>query len=360
MIIKFNPKFPPILFGMIKNHTTRKTKEKLLFIWLILLPLGLGIEFSFYLSACILTSLVLFPQFDLQLTQRIFNLQQQTENSKLIREVLRKQGRYQECLDLILKESSSSNHINGGEDEQLLYERILCEKCLNVRNEENLLASLERASQLVVEHSDKLFKKENALLTSDQKMELIDVLNEFATKVGEKSKDVKKMEKLFSQAIQFASKVVGKADPRVTVWLVNLGIFKQQELNQLKESEALYEEVLQLREQTLGKDDPLVAKWMIEMAYLLLSRPDAVNIGDKIERLCQDALSVRKKIYGNDHIEVASALNDCALMAALTAKDGDESGLVKARQLGQESLATYERVLGKDHAITQKARADWG
>jgi len=338
----------PVSFRVFWTETSRKTKEKLAFLCFVLLPLGFGTG-VFFLAALLGVALTALKKLDLHVALLLF------PNDKLkVLNLLREAGRAEEALAIC------------GNDfhERILSLRALSKVRLDKGDKIEALRALEEAYSLL--HSSPYMLQTGAKKPIDEKdyektMDLAETINDLATQLQEQpEKDRDRIASLFEESIKLGSSTVGKEDPRVTLWLVNLGIFKQQETGKLNESLEHFEEVLQIRKRILGDEDPLVAKWMVEMAYLLLSRPDAVAIGSRIEELVQGALAIRRKIFGNDHVDVASSLNDCALMAALTAKEGDDSGLLKAVQYGKESADTYERVLGPNHPTTRKARADWG
>jgi tetratricopeptide (TPR) repeat protein len=346
--------YPPLVSRLFGEQTSEKTKQKIAFLTFVILPLGLGIE-VLYLFAAVAGVVTLYKPADLKLALAM------TEDKSRILELLRESGRAQEALTVC------------GAD---IHEKILALRSLakqKARTERTEAIRLLEQAYALVDNSPfigirtttsssitKTTQMTNSDKSYDRTMELAETINDLASLLQDQpEKDSARIVSLFERAIHVGKDTVGSRDPRVTLWLVNLAILKQ-ELGQFGESMQLFEEVLDNRKAVLGNDDPMVARWMVEMAYLLLSRPDAVEIGARIEELVHGALQIRKRIYGNDHVDVAASLNDCALMAALTAKDGDDAGLARARQFGQQSVETYVRVLGKDHPTTQKARADWG
>ena len=342
-IVKHLPR--PVLGQMFFEDTTRKTKEKLAFLFLILLPLGLGIE-VLYVTLGVILFLMVVKSVDARIALAI-----SPDKTRVLR-ILRDVGRGEEALVIC------------GDD---FHEKILSLRAVaRIKTEQGLkleaIKLLEEACSLFP-NSPYFPSPGKTTLPKDYErvMEIAETMNELATLLLEQPvKDDHRIESLFEESLKMGRSTVTTKDPRVTLWLMNLGIFKQQELGKLNEALALFEEVLEVRKAVLGNNDPLVAQWMVNMAYLLLSRSDANTIGDRIESLVQGALTIRKTLYGADNVHVAESLNDCALMAALTAKDGDEKGLKRAREYGQQSLATYERVLGKNHPTTIKSRADWG
>ena len=314
--------------------------------FVVLLPLALGFMNVLILAGSGLVFLGAVRQADLQLS-----LFMAKDRSKVF-DLLRKNGRADEILSLTGLE----------EYDRVLALRAHAKYLVEKGNTSRAIELFQEASDLVLKSG--LLASEHTKATDQGKpraFELADTLNDYAAVLQDLPDcNKEKVESLYEEAVRIGRASVGKEDPQVTVWIMNLGIYKQQQMNKLDESLRLYEEVLEIRKSVLGDDDALVAQWMVSMAYLLLARPDCLDVGARIESLVQDALAIRRRIYGNDHVEVASSLNDCALMAALTAKDGDEEGLQRARKYGVESAEVYERVLGKNHQMTIKARADWG
>lgn len=337
----------PISIRLFAELATFKAKQKAAFCTLVVLPFGFGTYNVMFLYLFVLASLSISKPFDLFVARYITN-----DKSKIV-ESLRNAGRAEEALS-----------IKGITDtDRVLSFRSLAKKRQTVNDIDGCLSILREAKK-VIDSSASIPRAKGQPFDETNRIKLLEVadtINDLSTLLQEKADyDKVEVERLFEQAISIGETVCGREFPQVTVWIMNLAIYKQQQLQKYDESMALYEEILNVRETTLGKDDPLVADWMINMAYLLLSRPDAAQIGDKLEKLVMDALEIRRKVFGNDHEMVAAALNDCALMAALTAKDGDEAGLIKARSFGTASAETYERALGKDHPKSIKARADWG
>jgi tetratricopeptide (TPR) repeat protein len=329
--------------------STTRAKQKAAFVSFVLLPLGFGLQAAVLLHVAAVAVLAASHKLDFALARAIA-----TDRARFV-QLLRQADRAEEALTL-----------RGLGD----YERILCLRALakhkqkEEKNTKAALAALEEAVELAQKckytpQSDRTIK-ENDYEKSVEVAEAYNELGSLLMELKRDSADGIQAEQCYEKAIEIGRKTVTRSDPRVTMWLMNLGIFKQQQLGKLDEGLALYEEVLEIRKATLGEKDPIVAKWLIDMAFLLLSRPDSEAIGGRIETLVQEALQVRKEAFGSDHELVAEALGHCALMAALTAKEGESQGLEKARDYGKQSAEMYERVLGKNHPQTIKAKTDWG
>ena len=65
---------------------------------------------------------------------------------------------------------------------------------------------------------------------------------------------------------------------------------------------------------------------------------------DEAEPLYKESLAIDKKVYGDEHPEVATDLNNLALL--LWNQDNDSK---EADRLGKQALAISENVLGHDH-----------
>ncbi|KAH9261079.1 hypothetical protein BASA81_000783 [Batrachochytrium salamandrivorans] len=169
---------------------------------------------------------------------------------------------------------------------------------------------------------------------------------------------------LFKQAIDLGKQAVSYSDPRVTVWIVNLGIL-QQELEQYNESLNTFELALKVKNELLLDAFPeLVAEWKTSMAYLLFSRPEDHVPARRVLELVEGALEIRT--IANDQIKMAQSLNDCALLTILLSSqliDSEDELLPlmeRAQDRGRRCAELYLQTLGPDHPSTIKAKSDWG
>ena len=76
---------------------------------------------------------------------------------------------------------------------------------------------------------------------------------------------------------------------------------------------------------------------------------------DEAEPLYRESLAIDKKVYGEEHPEVAIGLNNLAILLWTQDNDSEE-----AARLGLQALAICEKALGPDHPKTQRYRRDWG
>ena len=68
----------------------------------------------------------------------------------------------------------------------------------------------------------------------------------------------------------------------------------------------------------------------------------------------EEVLAIDKKVYGDEHPEIATDLNN---LAWLLKKQGNAE---EAASLGKQALVIFEKVLGPDHPNTQTVRSAWG
>ena len=65
---------------------------------------------------------------------------------------------------------------------------------------------------------------------------------------------------------------------------------------------------------------------------------------DEAAPLCKEAIEIWKKVYGDEHPQVAAGLNNLAALLDEDPKNWDE-----AEKLYKESLAIRKKVLGEEH-----------
>lgn len=337
----------PVTAKLFWKEATQATKEKLAFLCFIILPLGFGYEAVVFLT---LVSLSLFlPSVDTRVAQVLVH-----DQSKLCG-LLRENGRYEDAL--------KCSHGNGFEN--IVSLKSLARSIASQGDITEAVKLFQKATDMIpgLLESRNLDNGSNSIDKNEKKVELAEIYNEYASLLASVNEhDNNKVAALYDKAIRIGRDSVGVDDPRVCVWLVSLGIFKQQEMGDFASSMSLFQEVVEIRKRTLGPTDPIVAEWQIQMAYLLLSRPDAAQIGSKIIDLAQEALEIRIKNFGKDSPIVASTYNDLGTIAMLTASEGnEEQKYAQARlEYGQACIATYERSLGMEHPTTLKARQEWG
>ncbi|MDZ8027733.1 MAG: tetratricopeptide repeat protein [Nostoc sp. DedQUE11] len=111
------------------------------------------------------------------------------------------------------------------------------------------------------------------------------------------------------------------------------------ERGQYSEAEPLYEKALSLRQRLLGEEHPDVASSYNNLAGLYLSQGKY----SEAEPLYQTALSLRQRLLGEDHFDVATSYNN---LAALYYFQGRYS---EAEPLYQTALSLRKRLLGEEH-----------
>ena len=105
------------------------------------------------------------------------------------------------------------------------------------------------------------------------------------------------------------------------------------------EAEPLFQRSLAIYEKALGPDHPEVATALNNLAVLY---EDQGRYGEA-EPLYQRSLAIAKKALGPDHPDVATALNNLAELYKSQGRYDD------AEPLYQRALAIYERALGPEH-----------
>ena len=115
-----------------------------------------------------------------------------------------------------------------------------------------------------------------------------------------------------------------------------------QKMGQYADAEPLFRRALAIDEKALGKDHPDVASSLNNLALLLYSQG---KYGEA-EPLYRRALAIREKALGPDHPDVAKSLNNLAALL-------DSQGKYAATEpLFRRALAIDEKALGKDHPTT--------
>ena len=126
------------------------------------------------------------------------------------------------------------------------------------------------------------------------------------------------------------------------IWpFVGLGRFYQGQ-GAYEEARPWCEKCLSVTRSRLGKEHPDVATSLNNLALLYKSQ----GRYSEAEPLDQEALAMRKRLRGKEHPDVATSLNN---LAALYKSQGRYS---EAEPLDQEALDIAERKLGKEHPHT--------
>jgi tetratricopeptide (TPR) repeat protein len=123
-----------------------------------------------------------------------------------------------------------------------------------------------------------------------------------------------------------------------TTVMNNLGSVLQAD-GDYAQAELMYRQALAIREKALGPDHVVVANSLNNLASLLQAEGDYVGA----EPLYRRALAIEEKALGPDHPYVAVTLNN---LASLLQAEGDYAG---AEPLYRRALAIDEKALGPDH-----------
>lgn len=115
----------------------------------------------------------------------------------------------------------------------------------------------------------------------------------------------------------------------------------QQEAGRYDEAEATFREALALRER--GDDQKSLADALTNMATLLHTRERVADLPEAA-RLQARALTIRRELFGTEHLDTAQALANLAVVQLAQGDVAAESGL-------REALAIRERLLGADHPL---------
>ncbi|NEQ49983.1 MAG: tetratricopeptide repeat protein, partial [Leptolyngbya sp. SIO3F4] len=140
--------------------------------------------------------------------------------------------------------------------------------------------------------------------------------------------------KAVAQLIQYA----GVESKTAALLLNEVGYYLDQR-GQYSEAEPLYEEALSMYKRLLGDEHPYVATTLNNLALLY----DNQGRYSEAEPLYEEALAMRKRLLGDEHPDVALSLNN---LASLYYSQGRYS---EAELLYQEALTMRKRLLGDEH-----------
>jgi len=109
-------------------------------------------------------------------------------------------------------------------------------------------------------------------------------------------------------------------------------------------------EALAIRRKLLGNDHVDVAVTASELSRAFRDLGD----GERAEALLLETLRIRRKIFGEEHTETATTENDLALLLL------DQGKLPEAAALLRQSLAVHRKVFGDEHAGTARVMDNLG
>jgi tetratricopeptide (TPR) repeat protein len=104
-------------------------------------------------------------------------------------------------------------------------------------------------------------------------------------------------------------------------------------------AEPLYQEALRIRKKVFGNEHPNTALSLSNLGSLYYSMREY----SKAQPIYQEALLIRRKVLGREHPETALSLNNLALLYQ------DMGEYAKAESLDQEALRIWQKVLGAEH-----------
>ena len=139
----------------------------------------------------------------------------------------------------------------------------------------------------------------------------------------------------YAQAALKEAETFGSQDPRLATSLHNSGELYTR-LERYAEAEGFLQRAFTIREKVL--EDSETARTIYAMARLNHSRGNK----DKAESLYRQSLSIREKVLGRDHPDVAQSLS--GLASALSSKR-----IAEAERLARRSLSIREKALGENH-----------
>ena len=120
--------------------------------------------------------------------------------------------------------------------------------------------------------------------------------------------------------------------------LANVGRYLHKQAKD-KEAERLHTQALTIRRKVLGNDHPDVASSLKNLADVY----SALRRYADSERLHVEALAIREKVYGSEHADIAHSLNNLAIVYRIMGKHQE------AERLHLRALAIRKKVHGEEH-----------
>jgi eukaryotic-like serine/threonine-protein kinase len=185
----------------------------------------------------------------------------------------------------------------------------------------------------------KLFGAEHPLVASD--------LMDLAATLLEEG-DFKGAETLIREALAMNRKLLGEGHPDVTWSLVYLA-YALRSLKEYDESERLLRQELALLSKLPGED-----YWyfltMNELAESLREEGNYKEAGT----LCRQALTMHRRLLGDEHSSVGDDLHDLAVLLYL------EGEYAEAEKTERQAIETYQKTLAPEHWRIQRCRSALG
>ncbi|VFM95071.1 MAG: Tetratricopeptide repeat-containing protein [Candidatus Kentron sp. G] len=137
-----------------------------------------------------------------------------------------------------------------------------------------------------------------------------------------------------AEARQFTSAELGHLLDRAGTYLQTRGEYA--------EARPLYEQALAIRRAVFGNEHPEVATDLNNLAELLKTQGQYAEA----RRLYEEALAIRRAALGDKHPDTAQSLNNLALLLKT------EGEYAEARLLYEQTLAIHRAVFGEEHPAT--------
>jgi tetratricopeptide (TPR) repeat protein len=162
--------------------------------------------------------------------------------------------------------------------------------------------------------------------------------------------------RLFDLAVAIQEQVVGPDHADTALALNNLAVMYD-EMDDFEKAQPIHERALAIRIRALGPASRVTAASMQNLAASLRRRleHDAAPAADRddvlgrVRRLHRQALAVRERLLGTDHLDVATSLLGLSVTTRLA---GD---LEEADRLGLQALAIRQERFGPRHVATAGA-----
>lgn len=157
-----------------------------------------------------------------------------------------------------------------------------------------------------------------------------------------------------------------KEQPEVAAELLDVIGFTYWTISDFRKSESIYRQAIELYQGQFGSENPLSTKLLVNMA---LSLRDQGKFAEA-EKTLLEALSIQKKLFGNESAEVAHTLRDLGLVlwkaktnSGEAERDEREALAIRRKVLGDrskevaDSLVQMTQVLSGDHTAEIEADA---
>jgi tetratricopeptide (TPR) repeat protein len=234
-----------------------------------------------------------------------------------------------------------------GDAERQLVEASLARERRRRRRRHGVMASLLALGSLVLAFGIVMAAQSRRLARERDKAQgvsefLVDLFKVSDPSEG-KGKTVTARELLDSGADRMMRGQLGE-EPEVRAALLDTMGRVYRELGLFDKAEPLLRDGLTIRRQALG-EHPDVAKSLSHLANVLYDKGDYAGA----EALDREALTMQRKLLGNEHPDVARSLNN---LATELLEEGDYT---RAEALYREALAMKRKLLGNEHPLVARS-----